>query len=167
MDMCISFNVQYIDEGALIKKRKEILTHYVTDLFFFDIIPLVIIILSTFFPIPLWIELIFLLKIKSLAYSDLLIQETLMYKSLWLTTYKLFRLILIIFYCFHFYGCIFYSVGFYSYENNQPTWINFSNSPLGLIVNFPLLQRYIITTFYAVETLVSAGYGEITALNSY
>lgn len=50
-----------------------------------------------------------------------------------LVIYSTVRLILFVFFCFHFYGCLFYYMGYLSLINEVNSWINFDESWVGII----------------------------------
>lgn len=112
-----------------------------------------------------WIQLLFLLKLKFLFYYDDVMQETLQFYRKFYITYSLLKVMLIMLYLFHLFGCLFYAVGAKDLDIGKPSWIDFSGSWLGIIVDYPWATQYAIATYWALETMVTAGYGEITALD--
>ena len=59
-------------------------------------------------------------------------------------------------------------MGLIGLNSDESTWLDFPRSYSGIIVKDQSRNtKYIISTYWAVETLTSIGFGDITPVNTY
>ncbi|CAD8100840.1 unnamed protein product [Paramecium sonneborni] len=168
IDMIISLFIEYIsNNGIIIQKPYKKVKYYFRHYFIFDLIVLVYLFVSTFQPLPFWVGFLVFFRIPSNLYSDKITEEYLIQYQFLLLVYRILKLLITLLYIFDIFACSFYAMGLYSISIDEPTWLEYSNSVIGDIDLMHHLTQYIISYFWAVETLVSMGYGEITPMNQY
>ncbi|CAD8086148.1 unnamed protein product [Paramecium primaurelia] len=168
IDMIISLFIEYIsNNGIIIQKPYKKVKYYFRHYFVFDLIVIVYLFVSTFQPLPFWVGFLVFFRIPSNLYSDKITEEYLIQFQFLLLCYRILKLLVTLLYIFDIFACSFYAMGLYSISIQEPTWLEYSNSVIGNIDEMHHVTQYIISYFWAVETLVSMGYGEITPMNQY
>ena len=174
MDLILNFITAFYDKnGNLIRVPKIIARHYVsTKLFYFDLI--------TALPIPLVADLIihqddthanllrllrflrFLRLIRVLKAVKLLRiyhkVEEFFYSSLFNGIRSIFSLLFYIILCAHWIACLWHFVG---QENEDVEGISWLSTYYNM-KNDSLQERYVASLYFAIMTMITVGYGDIT-----
>ncbi|CAD8135403.1 unnamed protein product [Paramecium pentaurelia] len=168
-DIFIKFNVQQIiDKNVIINKNNEFSKKYLLFIFWFDFLPAFFVLFQTLFYLPNYIAVLIFLKVISLIDADTYTQQQLLHHASIYFVYKVLRLIVILLFVFNCFGCLFYLMGLIGLDSDEQTWLDFSKSYSGIIVKDQTRNtKYIISTYWAVETLTSIGFGDITPVNTY
>ena len=69
------------------------------------------------------------------------------------------------FFCFNFFGCIWYKIGIYANNSNLDSWLN-TDGNFGIIVDLPIHQVYFFSFYFSLATVsTTMGYGDIVLIN--
>ncbi|KAM3130497.1 hypothetical protein pb186bvf_017406 [Paramecium bursaria] len=164
LDIFIQINKEIIVQGHLIKDRKTIIEYYVKNQIAFDIFYLLIycclILQLMSYSVSQILEIIFFFF--NLKKFQNVIQN---YQESTVSTngkINLVELILTVLILAHFMACIWFSVGINSLNYYEESWILKSN-----LQNQQVLTQYCYSFYWAVTTMVTVGYGDLTAQNLY
>ena len=163
-DMLIKFKTSFYEHGTLLRNHRKIRQNYFKADFFVDMIGIVVMLLHETFSSYAyfkWFILLFFSKIKSIK---VIIRN---YESLidFGEIFELFFVMLKVLCIAHIYACFWHYI---SYEmsdpndKNQNTWI----LELGLYYDDWKI-RYLYSMYWALATMVTVGYGDITPQNPY
>lgn len=76
-------------------------------------------------------------------------------------------------YLAHFFGCMFFGTGVYMLKKaeeegvNINSWLTFSAGNFGIIERYDWTKKYILSVYWAFDTLATLGYGDITPMNEF
>jgi len=144
LDIFIEFHVAFYNHGALVKNRHRVAYNYLKGTFFFDIVPLLQVLITTFsyYMANIYVfHLIFLLKMYPVYEIDQRFQDKLQVYPKWKSAYMIMRMIIEIIYLTHFFGCIFFGTGMYMLKNYvnpdeglyTNSWLTFGEGNFGII----------------------------------
>jgi len=174
MDLLLNFTTAYYDKnGNLVRDPKTISKHYVsTNLFIIDLI--------TALPIPLVADLVihrddtrvsFLRLLRFLRFLRLIRVlkavkllriyhkvEEFFYSSLFNGIKSIFSLLFYIILCAHWIACLWHFVGQENEDVEGVSWLTTYYNLKG----DTLQERYVASLYFAVMTMITVGYGDIT-----
>ena len=156
-DIIMKTHTSFYEYGVCVRDKQQILRNYVKNMFLWDLISFFSLILSFFPNNELKLFRIFFI----FSYNNF---RTL-YKNLreqWKTG-DLFDLIILL--CrlivvSHFVACIWHAIGYYTFFEFQQSWLD-----LYMEDDWP--TRYLVSLYWAITTLCTVGYGDITAKNPF
>ncbi|CAD8093139.1 unnamed protein product [Paramecium sonneborni] len=169
LDIILKLNQGFIKEGDFIMNRTEIVKHYVqtelledtlyfiTQLIVIDRIDIKI---NIFFEILVLIQ--FAMNYKKLKKKIRKFEEIFATKAGYIQLTNLLQLIITVFYFAHLMSCIWYYVGMKSLNSYELSWTT------KLQLNSQdTLSYYLYSFYWATTTMVTVGYGDISAQNNY
>ncbi|CAD8110887.1 unnamed protein product [Paramecium sonneborni] len=160
LDIILKLNIAIIKKGNIIKTRKFIVKKYLQTSFILDII----FILLVYYTIQIESILIF---ISYCAFSLIKLQKIIakIVKLLNLSAMQreiisLINLVITINLIAHFMACIWHYIGMTTIENEKNSWILYKN-----LQDDTKQVRYIFSFYWAIVTMITVGYGDITPQN--
>ncbi|EAR87672.2 cyclic nucleotide-binding domain protein (macronuclear) [Tetrahymena thermophila SB210] len=175
IDILKKFNTSYFEKDQIIQIRSKIIFKYITSsIFITDVISLSTILFKLKYrnkeisynpnnSLYLYLEnfLIFLLLNRALKQKKLL-QSIITLEQSQKHLFWLFSQVLNVVTVTHIVSIAFYMLGIYEDSNNfQVSWLQKYG-----ITNLEYYDRYIYSIYWAVTTMTTVGYGDITATNS-
>ncbi|CAK71541.1 unnamed protein product (macronuclear) [Paramecium tetraurelia] len=173
-DLLVSFNTGFTQNGQVNMDRKQIVNNYIIIEFELDFIGVLSLILSYIFDLD-FIRLLFYLRIYYVIRFDNKIDHKLLLKKTFKGIYLLIKLIIVMLFVAHIMACIFYGISYSELlkdENNQvpyiDTWIVFNGYVIDneQIFQSSLADRYLVSFYWAITTVSTNGYGDITPKNN-
>lgn len=156
LDIIINFSSAYYENGQIVEKREKIIKNYMKKGFFFDFFA----IFGLFFGALndynfKFINLLFCSQIFSIKKRYAPIEEVIYFGQF----YDLILVMVKIVCMAHVFACLWHACSYYN-SNNGKTWIT-----LLKLENDPWMDRYLYSIYWALTTIVTVGYGDITPQN--
>lgn len=158
VDIFLSLHKGYYNNGTQILNRSSIILNYFKKRFIFDILALFGFIYFYSDPSSI-IKILILFKIFFIEEFFSYLEEKLTYSDLGDSLIHLFQLFMKIIFTAHILACILHSIGFYN--EYRETWISTNN-----LTNEKLPIKYVNSLYWAITTLSTVGYGDITPQNT-
>ncbi|KAM3130885.1 hypothetical protein pb186bvf_016997 [Paramecium bursaria] len=168
-DILLKFNREIIDKGEVINQRYKIIQKYMKTELCFDIIYIIsfaymifLRINGNFFLVNIFDISLFIMNIIKFRHIVKSFQEALN-NNIYLTELiNLLELLVLVYYVAHYMACIWYHVGSISIDEYNISWITQYN-----IDKYSDFVRYAYSFYWATTTMVTVGYGDISAQNLY
>ena len=156
VDIIINFNSSYYENGIIVVKRKKIINNYIRKGFSLDVLALIGLLFIFFESKQIKIfSLIFLLQLISIKKRYEIIEEVIYFGEL----YELLLVVIKIVCVAHLFACMWHACSYYQDRGNI-TWI----TNMGL-ENSNWMERYLYSVYWALTTMVTVGYGDISPQN--
>lgn len=153
--------------------KLKIVKNYLVKYFIIDFVS-VLIVTACFFSQNMalnYVKVIFYLKITSLNRIDMIYQKMLIFYLKWNMVYLVFRQIVIVMVSTHYLGIIFFAIDNYVYSTNYfgpstpiLSWV-FNCNAYSQLIWEPWYVWYIYSFYFALGTMTTIAYGDITPLN--
>lgn len=159
-DIIINMNTSYFNKGFIVKKRINIITHYVKNEFFIDTITLIFYFLDLkeFGHFRL-LKMLFFLRWKKIEKIHSKIQEKFTSLNSHNSFIDLINLMFFSFYILNIFACFWYYIATIDHSNSN-TWLK-----VKLLEDEPLINKYIYSFYWSTVTIMTVGYGDISATN--
>ncbi len=165
IDIIFRFHVGYYNKGAKILERKKIIHRYFGEKFFCDLIAM----LSFFFISSglseenNYVKLFFFFKMLRIKEILVFFETKLSLNDFDEGIFNLIKVVCNILYIAHIIACLFHTIGSLMIDLNQKSWLN--------VIEKTYLNdwkvRYVYCIYWAVTTLITVGYGDITPQNPF
>ncbi|KAM3144614.1 hypothetical protein pb186bvf_003221 [Paramecium bursaria] len=181
IDIFVCLNTSYYEQGYIERDIKKIQLNYIQNFLIFDVIVILILIILCFkyeetdlSVVQVSIYLLFYLKFYEVNKTRERIKyATYTNNNIW-AFYKLFEIILVIIWICHLFACVFHRIGQIAIRDGVPSWqqeskmFNFDQDGQTLYVynELSLKLQYMYSFYWAVSTMISVGYGDITSCNT-
>ena len=177
-DIIMSFiTAQKLPDGTLVKKFDEIAISYIKTWFILDVIatfPFYLIGSETLDRIAPIVRIPRLLKMLRLVRLVKLVRAYRLKKFFEKVEYspkihqgfiRIFKLLLLVVCFAHFSACLWFFIGDLSEESEGFSWISDIESVYGGVKDEPTTTQYIASLYFAISTLSTVGFGDITPQN--
>lgn len=160
----------YYAKGVVVTNKSKIIHRYMHYEFYLDVISTIAIILQVSFhdrySFLVWVPFLFYLKIHYIYQMNKFIEIKLQLMRKGKAAYQIFRLIIEILFICHLFSCLFYGAGCYEVDvrKNSESWL-LESSLANNIYELPQSTQYLYAFYWAVTTMLTVGYGDVTAKN--
>ncbi|CAD8213605.1 unnamed protein product [Paramecium octaurelia] len=158
IDIIMRLNVQIYNKGILITQTRKIIIQYFRKEFLIDfggLLGLVVFLLSTFTPL----KYLFILKLKELSTFMEVFKYEIDPKGKFKNHLKLLKLLITVVLLAHCFACVWIGIGQHSMDKNWIVQRGLEDSHW--------IQIYLTGLYFAITTMTTVGYGDITPINAY
>ena len=158
LNIFITLNRAYFYKGTLLTDKVLIFKNYMKTSFLLDFITLI----PFYFGSLLFqLNYLYLLRVINLRKALKSVEETFQFSDKNQYLLKLIKLYMSVFYMIHIIGCFTHLISFIQVNNgDNNTWLNITG-----LVDKNWDVRYINSVYYAVLTMITAGYNNTDSLN--
>ena len=161
IEILISLNTSYYSKGIYIENRLKILKHYIKFDFLTDLLTLLPLYMSMN-SLSEFLDLIFTFRIIRIGSILKRIEEYLQLRGKKEGLFRLAKLIVNVLFLAHLSACTWHFLGDWEVKNGySDNWLVFKG-----LVDDDWLSRYIYSLYFAIVTMVTVGYGDISSQNS-
>ncbi|CAD8075722.1 unnamed protein product [Paramecium primaurelia] len=158
IDIIMRLNVQIYNKGTVITQTRQIIVQYFKKEFLIDfggLLGLLAFLFSQFTPL----KYLFILKIKELSNFMEVFKYEIDPKGKFKSHLKLMTLLITVVLLAHCFACVWIGIGQHSMNNNWIVQRDLHNSHW--------LEIYLNGLYFAITTMTTVGYGDITPINPY
>ncbi|CAD8125762.1 unnamed protein product [Paramecium sonneborni] len=158
IDIIMRLNVQIYNKGILITQTRNIIIQYFRKEFLIDfggLLGLIVFLLYSFTPL----KYLFILKLKELSTFMEVFKYEIDPKGKFKNHLKLLKLLITVVLLAHCFACVWIGIGQHSMDQN---WIEQRG-----LQDSHWIQIYLFGLYFAITTMTTVGYGDITPINSY
>lgn len=160
LETLIKLNTSYYHKGIYIQNRYKILKHYLKYEFFLDVVTLLPLFLSLS-EFSEYLDLLFTMRIVLVESILKRIDDYLQLRGKKEGIFQLMKLIANLFFLAHLSACFWHYLAQYEISCDFDTnWLKYRN-----IETDPWLTRYTYSMYFAIVTMMTVGYGDITGQN--
>ncbi|CAD8115878.1 unnamed protein product [Paramecium sonneborni] len=172
VDGFIVINTSYIEKGIIIKSRGKIFMNYINTQAIYDLCSIVSMLVAQYSNIDSsyehfgWqiIPLIIyygsrIFKLQGRVHK---LEEFFNFTGVVQDLIELVKLLFLVVYVGHLFACLWHSVAFYQIGSNNKTWLESQD-----IVDADIFTKYNYAFYWAVQTMITVGYGDLTPQNNY
>ena len=162
-DILINLNTSYFYKGFIVKKRWDIISHYLKTEFPIDLLTLILYLIEFKNAGHLiFIKFLFLLRWQKLEKINFKLQEKFKIGlRVHASAIDLVNLLFFSFYILNIFACCWYYIAYiYESEANKKTWLTEHN-----LSGETLINKYFYSIYWSSVTIMTVGYGDISATN--
>ncbi|KAL4469022.1 hypothetical protein ABPG73_019790 [Tetrahymena malaccensis] len=158
-DLIVRINTGFFQREKFVKSRIKIIKKYISSDFTYDFLGVIAIVSFTLFPDNFQkLSLLIILKLMSIQKKFIYIEDSLFHNFTLRNVIKLLKLVFTIFVFSHLFACGWIFTG---RQNDQQSWIIKNN-----LQNSEWSDVYVRAIYFALVTMNTIGYGDITAINT-
>lgn len=163
LEILITLNTSYYSKGNYITSRFQIFKNYLKYDSFLDLLSIFPLFLSGTGILGEGLDLMFLIRIVKLPYLIKRLEEYLQLRGKKEGIFQLLKLIFYVLFLAHIVACLWHYMAWYEIKNGQEiTWLSAKN-----LENSHWQKKYIYSLYFSIVTIVSVGYGDISAQNEF
>ena len=160
INICFNLFTAYYSKGVYIFSKSKIMSRYLKNEFFMDLITLVPFAFSIYFEIKFF-QLFFILRIFNLKNLVNNLDDYFQFNEKFQGIFDLLKLLFIISFLSHFIACFWHYFAIVEIrEGINPNWLS-----KYFFEDYPWEDRYIYSLYWSLTTMITIGYGDIVPTN--